>query len=127
MGSSMWVYDIKWDCEGNCIKDKARVVGKGYTQQLGVDYNETWAAITLLESVRMTAAICANLNLRLDFVTAYLNSLTKEDIYMKQPEGFVNEGKEDYVCKLIPTIYSTMQGRHNWYKTRLYDLIFWIL
>jgi hypothetical protein len=46
---SMWVYDIKWDGEGNRIKDKARVVGKGYTQQLGVDYNETWAGVTRLE------------------------------------------------------------------------------
>ena len=43
---SMWVYDIKWDGEGNRIKDKAGLVGKGYTQQLGVDYNETWAAVT---------------------------------------------------------------------------------
>jgi hypothetical protein len=55
MGSK-WVYDIKWDGEGNRIKDKARLVGKGYTQQIGIDYNETWAAVTRLESVRMTAA-----------------------------------------------------------------------
>ena len=117
---SMWVYDIKWDGEGNRIKDKARLVGKGYTQQLGVDYNKTWAAVTRLESVRMTAAIAAKLNLklwRLDFVGAYLNSLTKEDIYMKQPEGFVEPGYEDHVCKLIHTIYGTMQGGHDWYET----------
>ena len=48
---SMWVYDIKWDGEGNQIKDKARVVGKGYTQQLGVDYNKTWAGVTHLKLV----------------------------------------------------------------------------
>ena len=123
---SMWIYDIKWDGEGNRIKDKARLVGKGYTQQLGVDYNETWAAVTRLESVRMTAAVAAKLNLklwRLDFVGAYLNSLTKEDIYMKQPEGFVEPGTEDYVCKLVHTIYGTMQGGHDWYKTlsKTYD------
>ncbi len=117
---SMWVYDIKWDGDGNRIKDKARLVGKGYTQQLGVDYNETWAGVTRLESVRITAAIAAKLDLqlwRIDFVGAYLNSLTKEDIYMKQPEGFVEPGLEDHVCKLVHTIYGTMQGAHDWYET----------
>src|SRR6266545_1789972 len=117
---SMWVYDIKWDGEGNQIKDKARLVGKGYTQQLGVDYNETWAGMTHLESVRITAAITAKLDLKLwqiDFVGAYLNSLMKEDIYMKQPEGFVQPRHEDYICKLIHMIYGTMQGAHDWYKT----------
>jgi hypothetical protein len=117
---SMWVYNIKWDGEGNRIKDKARLVGKGYTQQLGVNYNETWAGVTRLESVRMTAAVVTNLNLKLwqiDFVGAYLNSLTKEDIYMKQPEGFVEAGYKDYVCKLIHTIYGMMQGGNDWFCT----------
>ncbi len=117
---SMWVYDIKWDGEGNQIKDKARLVGKGYMQQLGIDYNETWAGITRLKLVRITAAIAAKLNLKLwqiDFIGAYLNSLTKEDIYMKQPEGFVQPRFEDHVCKLIHMIYGTMQGAHDWYET----------
>ena len=48
----MWLYDIKWDGDENKIKDKARLIGKGHTQQLGVDYNETWAGVTRLESVR---------------------------------------------------------------------------
>ena len=117
---SMWIYDIKWDGEGNRIKDKARLVGKGYTQQLGVDYNETWAAVTRLESVRMTAALAAKFDLklwRIDFVGAYLNSVTKEDICMKQAEGFVEPGFEDHVCKLVHTIYGTMQGGHDWANT----------
>ena len=117
---SMWVYDIKWDGEGNRIKDKAQLVGKGYTQQLGVDYNETWAAVTRLESIQMTAVVTSQYNLKLwciDFVGAYLNSLTKEDIYMKQPEGFFEPGYEDYVAKLVHTIYGTMQGAHDWYET----------
>jgi len=53
----MWLYNIKWDGDENKIKDKARLVGKGHTQQLGVDYNETWAGVTRLKSVRMTAAV----------------------------------------------------------------------
>jgi transposase InsO family protein len=119
MGSK-WIYDIKWDGEGNRIKDKARLVAKGYTQQLGVDYNETWAGVTRLESVRMTAAIAAHLNLklwRIDFVGAYLNSLTKEDIYMDQPEGFIEPGQERKKGKLVHTIYGTMQGGNNWWYT----------
>ena len=53
----MWLYNIKWDGDKNKIKDKARLIGKGHTQQLGVDYNETWAGVTRLESVWMTAAV----------------------------------------------------------------------
>jgi len=59
-----------------------RLIGKGYTQQLGIDYNETWAGVTRLELVRMTAAITVKLNLklwRINFIGAFLNSLTKED------------------------------------------------
>jgi hypothetical protein len=117
---SMWVYNIKWDGEGNRIKDKARLVGKGYMQQLGVDYNKTWAGVTRLESVRMTAAMSARFNLklwRIDFIGAYLNSLTKEDIYMKQPEEFIEPGYKEYICKLVHTIYGTMQEGHDWYET----------
>ena len=117
---SMWIYDIKRDGEGNRIKDKARLVGKGYTQRYGIDYNETWAGVTRLESVRMTAAIAAKHDLKLwqiDFVGAYLNSLTKEDIYMKQPEGFVEPGYEDHAAKLVHTIYGTMHGGHDWFET----------
>ena len=54
---------------------------------------------------------------RIDFVGAYLNSLTKEDMCMKQPEGFVEPGYEDHVAKLVHTIYGTMQGGHDWYET----------
>lgn len=117
---SMWVYNIKWDGEGNWIKDKARLVGKGYTQKIGIDYNETWAGATRLESVPMTAAVAAKHDLKLwqiDFVGAYLNSLTKEYIYMKQPKDFVKSNYKDYVCKLIHTIYGIMQGGHNLYET----------
>lgn len=115
-----WVYGMKWDGDGNWLRDKARLVGKGYTQQYGLDYNDTWAAVTRLESVRMSAAVAAKLDLvlwQVDFVSAYLNSETKEDIYMRQPPGYVVEGQEEKVCKLVHTIHGTMQGGHDWFET----------
>jgi hypothetical protein len=74
----------------------------------------------------MTATIAAHLNLKLwqiNFIGAYLNSLTKEDICMRQLEGFIEPGCEDHICKLIHTIYGTMQEAHNWYEklTNMYD------
>jgi hypothetical protein len=68
----------------------------------------------------MAAAVAAKHDLklwRIDFVGAYLNSLTKEDIYMEQPEGFAEPGLENLKAKLVHTIYGTMQGRHDWWKT----------
>jgi hypothetical protein len=68
----------------------------------------------------MTTAIAAELDLklwRIDFVGAYLNSVMKEDIYMRQPEKFVEAGYEDRAAKLLHTIYGTMQGGHDWYET----------
>jgi hypothetical protein len=86
--ASKWVYDVKKDGAGSWLRDKAHLVGKGFTQVHGIDYEETWAAVTCLESICMTAAITAKRNLHLwqiDFEAAYLNSETKEEIYMEQP------------------------------------------
>ncbi len=113
------------------LKGETYLVDKGYTQQLGIDYNKTWAGVMQLESVRKTAMIAAKLDLRLwhiYFVGAYLNSLIKENIYMKQPGSFIQPGFEDYVCKLVHTIYGTMQGEHDWYETltKTYDKLGYI-
>ncbi|KAF7372247.1 Gag-Pol polyprotein [Mycena venus] len=123
---SMWVYNVKTDGMGDWLRDKARLVGKGFTQVYGIDYQETWAAVARLESIRMTAAIAAKQNLHLwqiDFEAAYLNSETKEEIYMEQPQGYEVPGKEHWACQLKKTIYGTMQGRRDWAETlgRTYD------
>ena len=57
----IWVYDIKWDGERNHIKNKMRLVDKGYMQQLRIDYNVTWAGVTQLEFIRMTTTIASTL------------------------------------------------------------------
>lgn len=118
--ASKWVYIVKTDGDGDWLRDKARLVGKGFTQIHGIDYQDTWAAVPRLESIRMTAAIAAAKDLHLwqiDFEAAYLNSTTTEDIWMEQPRGYEVAGKEDWACKLKKSIYGTMQGGHDWAET----------
>jgi hypothetical protein len=118
--ASKWVYNVKKDGAGHWLCDKARLVGKGFTQVHGINYEETWAAVTRLESICMTAVIAARHNFHLwqiDFEAAYLNSETKEEIYMEQPRGYEVPEKEGWACRLKKTIYGTMQGGRDWAET----------
>lgn len=70
-----------------------------------------------MESMRLVLAIIAFLKMsifQVDFTAAFLNSPITHDIYMKQPEGFIEPGTEHLVCKLKKLIYGTMQGSHDW-------------
>ena len=115
---SKWVYTIKWKDNGTVDKQKARTVAKGFTQVLGEDYNETYASVAQLESVRLVCAIAASRRLilwQIDFTSAFLNSESSFDIYMEQPKGF-EEGGDDLVWRLRKILYGTMQGAHDWAK-----------
>jgi hypothetical protein len=115
---SRWVFANKYDDAGNVITHKARLVAKGFTQVLGEDYDETYASVARLESVRLVCAIAASLGLHLwqaDFVSAFLNSDNAFEVYMEQPPGF-EEGGDDDVWLLLKTLYGTMQGAHDWAK-----------
>ncbi|KAF7763932.1 hypothetical protein Agabi119p4_8469 [Agaricus bisporus var. burnettii] len=113
---SRWVFATKFDEAGNVSAHKARLVAKGFTQVLGEDYDETYASVARLESVRAVCAIAASLGLRLwqaDFVSAFLNSDNTFEVYMEQPPGF-EEGGDGHVWLLLKTLYGTMQGAHDW-------------
>ncbi|KAF7770864.1 hypothetical protein Agabi119p4_6838 [Agaricus bisporus var. burnettii] len=112
---SRWVFANKYNELGEVIDRKARLVAKGFTQVLGEDYDETYALVARLESVRLVCAVAAAKRLRLwqlDFVSAFLNSDNVFEIYMEQPQGFEEGG--DKVWLLLKTLYGTMQGAHNW-------------
>lgn len=116
---SRWVFANKFDGSGIITSRKARLVAKGFTQVLGEDYDETYASVARLESVRLVCAIAASLGLRLwqvDFVSAFLNSDNSYEVYMEQPPGF-EEGGGDDVWLLLKTLYGTMQGAHDWAQT----------
>jgi hypothetical protein len=92
---------------------KARFVIKGYSQVFGLDYTETYAPVAKNYSLRLILAIAAAKNLemiQLDVKTAFLYGTLDEEIYMKQPEGFVIPGKEKEVCRLIKSIYGLKQA-----------------
>ena len=116
---SKWVFAPKFDGEGSLTSRKARIVAQGFTQVQRVDFEETYAATACLESFQLLLAIVASKNLhlwQLDFVAAYLNSNINFDVYMEQPEGFVEGEEREKVWKLHKTLYGTMQGGHDWFK-----------
>jgi hypothetical protein len=115
---TMWVFAIKYNADGNVESRKARLVAKGYTQIEGLDFYETYASVVHYESLQILLATAASKGWTtwgVDFVSAYLNSEMKEDVYMEQPEGMVTEGSELLVAKLDFTLYGTMQGASNWW------------
>ena len=90
------MYKTKCDANGNVERYKARLVAQGYSQKYGIDYDETFSPVVRFESVRTVIALAAKYNLELhqmDVKTAFLNGELKEDIYMKQPEGFIKKIK----------------------------------
>ena len=117
---SRWVFKIKRDEEGEIDRHKARLVAQGYSQTQGVDYQEVFSPVARQASLRSLLALANAHNLevhQMDVKTAFLNGEIDCDIYMKQPEGFVDPNKPDYVCKLNKSIYGLKQSARCWNTT----------
>lgn len=114
---SKWVFRTKRDELRNVIKHKARLVAKGFMQKEGFDYEETYAPVARLNTVRTLLAVANTKNLKIeqmDVKSAFLHGTSEEDIYMKVPEGFnYGEGK---VLKLCKSLYGLKQGPYCWNK-----------
>ncbi|KAG2958759.1 hypothetical protein PC119_g26921 [Phytophthora cactorum] len=98
-----WVFRVKENQDGEIERFKARLVAKGFSQKYGIDYNETFVPVAKFTSIRAVLSMAAKYGLKLhqmDVKTAFLNDLLDEDIYMAQPDGYVDEDHSDYVCKL---------------------------
>ena len=118
--TSKWIFNVKDLPDSDGIftqKAKARLVARGFQQVHGVDYNETYAPVVKLTSIRVLLAVVAQMDLELhqmDVVTAFLNGDIEEDIYMAQPEGCRDPSKPDYVCKLRKALYGLKQAPRRW-------------
>ena len=111
-----WIYSVK-EGPGDMNIFKARYVAKGFTQVYGSDYFETFSPTAKVTSIRILMQLAVQYNLlvhQMDVKTAYLNAPIDVDIYVKQPEGYVLSGKENFVCKLNKSLYGLKQSGRNW-------------
>jgi transposase InsO family protein len=111
-----WIFKKKTDADGNVTVYKARLVAKGFRQIQGVDYDETFSPVAMLKSVRILLAIAAFFDYeiwQMDVKTAFLNGNIEEELYMVQPEGFVDPKDAKKVCKLQRSIYELKQASRS--------------
>ncbi|GJY22389.1 retrovirus-related pol polyprotein from transposon TNT 1-94 [Tanacetum coccineum] len=114
-----WVYKIKKNGDDQVERYRARLVVKGYAQKEGIDFNEIFSPVVRMTTIRVVLAMCATYDLhleQLDVKTAFLHGNLEEEIYMLQPEGFKQKGKENLVCRLNKSLYGLKQAPRCWYK-----------
>lgn len=113
--SCRWVFTYKRDSNGNIIKRKARLVARGFTQQVGIDFKETFSPTLKQDSLIIITAISAQLGFRIeqiDINSVYLNADLEEDIYMKISQGHPSYGKAYW--KLNKALYGLKQAGKAW-------------
>jgi histone deacetylase 1/2 len=94
---------IKHRVDGNIERYKARLVARGFTQQEGIDYSETFSPVVKQETVRLVFSNAVSRNWKihqLDIHNAFLNDVLAEEVYMKQPPGFIDSALPSHVCWL---------------------------
>ncbi|GJR09435.1 copia protein [Tanacetum coccineum] len=100
------------------VDDYSRLVAQGYNQQEGIDYDETYAPVARLESIRILLAYACALDFKLfqmDVKSAFLNGFINEEVYVAQPSGFIDFEKPDHVYKLKKALYGLKQAPKAWY------------
>ena len=108
-----WIFKRKMKADGAIDKYKAKLVVKGYKQQEGLDYFDTYSLVTRITSIRMLITIATVYKLeihQMDVKTAFLNGDLEEEIYLEQPEGLIVLGHEQKVCRLIKSLYGLKQA-----------------
>ncbi|KAI3700031.1 hypothetical protein L2E82_44644 [Cichorium intybus] len=117
---SRWVFRNKTDDQGILCRNKARLVVKGYSQQEGIDYDETCAPVARLEAIRIFLAYAAHKNFKvfqMDVKCAFLHGEIDRDVYIQQPPGFEDPQFPNHSFKLQKAVYGLKQAPRAWYST----------
>ncbi|KAJ9542614.1 hypothetical protein OSB04_029120 [Centaurea solstitialis] len=115
-----WIFRNKTDERGIVIKNKARLVAQGYTQEEGIDYDDVFAPVARIEAIRLFLAFASYKGFKvyqMDVKSAFLYGTIDEEVYVCQPPGFEDPKYPDRVCKLRKALYGLHQAPRAWYDT----------
>ncbi|GKA33744.1 retrovirus-related pol polyprotein from transposon TNT 1-94 [Tanacetum coccineum] len=115
-----WIYKVKLDKYGDVLKNKAQLVAKGYRQEDGINFEKSFAPVARIEAIRIFIANAASKNMiiyQMDVKIAFLNGELKEEVYVSQPEGFVDLDHPTHVYRLKKAVYALKQAPWAWYNT----------
>nr|GFD32107.1 retrovirus-related Pol polyprotein from transposon TNT 1-94 [Tanacetum cinerariifolium] len=113
-----WIFKNKKDESSSVIQNKATLVAVGYSQQEGIDYDETFAPVARIEAIRLFLAYAAHKDFtifQMDIKATFLNGILKEEVYVGQPPSFVSKQYPDHVYDLDKALYGLKQAPPAWY------------
>ncbi|GJU80930.1 retrovirus-related pol polyprotein from transposon TNT 1-94 [Tanacetum coccineum] len=113
-----WIYKVKLDELGGILKKNARLVARGYCQEDGIDFEESFAPVARLDAIRIFLAYATHMNMivyQMDVKMTFLNDILREEVHVSQLDRFVDQDNPNHVYKLKKALYGLKQSPHAWY------------
>jgi hypothetical protein len=117
--TSKWIYKIKHATDGSVEKYKEKIVAIGFSHVEGIDYEETFSPVARYTSICTVISLATYMGWRLhqmDAMTSFLNGDIEEEVYIKQPDGFMIRDQKSHVCRLKKILYGIKKAPHAWHE-----------